>query len=58
MRLSVNKMIFFSFYIIESIVQCREFCVHSCVTLHEETRAEQALLRFLRKSDFNIRQNL
>ena len=32
--------------IIRSTLQCREFCVHSCVLLHEETRAGQALLRF------------
>ena len=37
MRLSVNKMSLFSFLIIRSTLQRREFCVHSCVTWHEET---------------------
>ena len=58
MRLSVDKMSVFSFYIKRSILQCREFCIHSFVMLFEETRAEQALFRFLRKYDFKIRQNL
>ena len=49
MRLSVSKMSFFSFYIIRSKLQRREFCVHSCVTLYEQTRAEQAPLRFSKK---------
>ena len=46
MRFSQSRMTFFSFYIIISTLQSCEFCVHSCVTWYEETRAEQALLRF------------
>ena len=41
----------FSFYIIRSTLQRREFCIHSCVTLYEETRAERALLRFSTKQN-------
>ena len=39
-------MSFFSFYVMRSTLQRREFCVHSRVTWYEESRAEQALLRF------------
>ena len=45
-------MSFFPFYIIRSTLQCREFYVHSCVTWYEETRAEQAMLRFSMKIRF------
>ena len=58
MILEVNKTSFFSFYIKRSTLQCREFCIHSCVKLYEETRAYHALLRFLRKYYIKIRQNL
>ena len=58
MRLSVNKMSFFLFFIIRSTLQRREFCVHSCVTWYEETVLNGIFCVFLRKYDCYISQNL
>ena len=39
-------MSFFSFFIIRSTLQRREFCVHSCITWYDKTCAKRALFAF------------